>query len=82
MVTAFPHCPTSTPLYVDGEAVNYWRAVGHTAPFNFTGHPVVVVPVGTDGNGLPIGVQVVGRRWDEERLLGVARILEAMYPQT
>jgi amidase len=80
MVTAFPHCPTDTPLQVDGQMVNYWRAIGHTAPFNFTGHPVVVVPVGRDAEGLAIGVQVVGKRWDEERLLGIARILEAMFP--
>lgn len=80
MVTAFPHCPTNTPLLVEGETVNYWRAVGHTAPFNFTGHPVVVVPVGRDAGGLPIGVQLVGKRWDEERLLGIARILEALFP--
>jgi amidase len=78
MVTAFPHCPTNTPLQVDGEAVNYWRALGHTAPFNFTGHPVVVVPIGLDADGLPIGMQVVGKRWDEERLLGIARLLEAI----
>ncbi|HEX8230771.1 MAG TPA: amidase [Chloroflexia bacterium] len=80
MVTAFPHCPTNTPLEVEGETVNYWRAIGHTAPFNFTGHPVVVVPIGRDANGLPIGIQVVGKRWDEERLLGIARVLEAMFP--
>ena len=78
MITAFPHCPTNTPLQVDGEAVNYWRAIGHTAPFNFTGHPAVVVPTGTDSEGLPIGVQVVGKRWDEERLLGIARLLESL----
>jgi amidase len=72
MRAAFPHCPTETPIEVDGEAVPYWRVIGHTAPFNLTGHPVVVVPVGRDEDGLPIGVQVVGKRWDEARLLGVA----------
>jgi amidase len=72
MVTAFPHCPVDTPLQVDGETVNYWRAVGHTAPFNFTGHPSVAIPVGRDPDGLPIGAQLVGRRWGEEKLLGVA----------
>ena len=77
MVTAFPHCPTNTPLQVDGEEVPYWRAIGHCAPFNLTGHPVVVVPIGRDADGLPIGMQVVGKRWDEERLLGIARVLES-----
>jgi amidase len=72
ITTAFPHCPVDTPLQVDGDTVNYWRAVGYTAPFNFTGHPAVVVPVGRDADGLPIGVQLVGKRWGEEKLLGVA----------
>ncbi|MEA2576387.1 MAG: amidase [Chloroflexia bacterium] len=82
MVTAFPHCPTDTPLQVDGVTVNYWRAVGHTAPFNFTGHPVVVVPISRVREGLPIGLKVVGKRWDEERLLGIARVLEDIFPHT
>jgi len=72
MRAAFPHCPTDTPLDVDGETVSYWRMVGHTAPFNFTGHPVAVVPVGQDEDGLPIGVQIVGKRWHDIQLLSVA----------
>jgi amidase len=81
MVTAYPHCVTDTPLTVDGEAVNYWRAVGHCGPFNFTGHPSVVIPVGFDPEGLPIGVQIVGKRWQEERLLGIAaRLAEVTGP--
>ena len=75
MTTAFPHCSTDTPIVVDGEAVNYWRAIGHCAPFNFTGHPVVSLPVGWDGEGLPIGVQLVSRRWGEEKLLGIAQAI-------
>src|SRR5207249_1837592 len=67
MITAFPHCETGTPLLVDGEQVNYWRIIGHCTPFNLTGHPSVVIPIGHDADGLPVGAQVVGRRWDEER---------------
>jgi amidase len=76
MITAFPHCPTDTPLQVDGETVNYWRAVGHTAPFNFTGHPSIAVPIGRDADGMPIGAQLVGRRWGEEKLLAIAALLD------
>jgi amidase len=75
MRAAFPHCPTDTPLEVDGEQVNYWRVIGHCAPFNFTGHPVVVVPIGNDEDGLPIGMQIVGKRWGEERLLAIAALV-------
>jgi amidase len=81
MTTAFAHCETGTPLRVDGEEVKYWRVIGHCGPFNLTGHPVVVVPVGTDPDGLPIGVQIVGKRWGEERLLGIAeRLVEVVGP--
>jgi amidase len=69
MVTTFPHCPVDIPLQVDGETVNYWRAVGHTALFNFTGHPSVAIPIGRDTDGLLIGAQLVVRRWGEEKLL-------------
>jgi len=34
----------------------------HSVIFSLTGHPVVTLPIGTTGQGLPLGVQVVGRR--------------------
>jgi Amidase len=37
-----------------------------------TGHPVVTIPIGQSADGLPIGVQVVGRRWQEPALLAAA----------
>ncbi|MDQ4127598.1 MAG: amidase [Actinomycetota bacterium] len=40
-----------------------------------SGCPMVVVPAGVDGRGLPIGLQVLGRRWDDERLLAIAALL-------
>jgi amidase len=73
MVTAFPHCEPGTPLHVDGNEVNYWMASAHGALFNYTGHPAVVVPYTLDRDGLPIGVQLVGRRWGDSRLLAIAR---------
>ena len=43
--------------------------------------PVVVVPVGRDEKGLPVGVQLIGKRWDDERLLGIAqRVSEVVQP--
>jgi amidase len=44
--------------------------------FNLTGQPALVVPAGLDQEGLPIGIQIVGPRWSEMRLLAIARALE------
>lgn len=71
---AIPHCLPNSPVQVDGLQVEYWKATaGYTFPFNLTGHPVVVVPLGMSSDGLPIGVQMIGRRWSEEHLIASAR---------
>src|SRR2546421_5771465 len=75
MLTAFPHCETGTPLHVDGQQVVYWMVSAHGTVFNYTGHPAVVLPYKLDRDGLPIGVQMVGKRWDESRLLAMAQAL-------
>lgn len=75
-VPAFPHQTPETPILVDDQVIEYRVAtMSHNVPFNLTGHPVVVLPVGRSRDGLPIGVQVVGRRWGEMELLAVAKTL-------
>jgi len=72
-VPAFPHMRSGKSLLVDGTPVPYTTAVGsYAAPFNLTGSPSVVVPAGRSETGLPIGVQLVGARWNDDRLLAVA----------
>ncbi len=73
MTTAFPHCPKDTELDVDGEKVQYSMVGAHTTLFNYTGQPAVVIPYTHDADGLPIGVQLVAKRWSEARLLGITR---------
>ena len=75
MVTAFPGCEPGTPLRVDGREVEYRMLSAHGALFNYTGHPAVVLPYKLDQEGLPIGVQLVGKRWNESRLLATAMAL-------
>jgi len=43
-----------------------------TRPFNFSGHPACSVPCGATGDGLPLGMQIVGRPFDEVTVLRVA----------
>jgi len=86
--TAFPHVKPARrngpmPVYtggidVDGKAVDYGTAtVGFTLPFSTTGSPVVVLPIGKSPEGLPIGIQIVGRRWGDACLLAAAEAMEA-----
>lgn len=73
MTTAFTHRPTGKPIEIDGVKYPYMLANGvYTMTFNFTGNPVVVIPAGLTQNGLPIGVQIVGRRWQDFQLLAIA----------
>ncbi|HZR41666.1 MAG TPA: amidase [Ktedonobacteraceae bacterium] len=75
MMTAFPHCEPGSFLDVDGQERAYWMVGAHSTLFSYTGHPAVVLPYKLDHNGLPIGVQIVGKRWNESRLLGIAKAL-------
>jgi aspartyl-tRNA(Asn)/glutamyl-tRNA(Gln) amidotransferase subunit A len=47
-----------------------------TVPVNLAGLPGVAVPAGLDARGLPLGLQVIGRPWDEAGMLDVAYALE------
>jgi aspartyl-tRNA(Asn)/glutamyl-tRNA(Gln) amidotransferase subunit A len=49
-----------------------------TIPFNVTGHPALSVPVALSTERLPLGVQVVGRNWDEATLLRIGRAIERL----
>ena len=49
-------------------------------PFNFSGNPAASIPCGFTPDGLPVGLQVVGRRFDDAGVLRVASVLEAARP--
>lgn len=61
---------------VEGKTVKYLDAWSYCEWFNLLGFPAVVVPMGHSDEGLPIGVQIVGRPWQEEVVLAVAAKLE------
>lgn len=62
---------------IDGQDVDYLDAMSYTVWFNVLGNPAAVVPVGRSADGLPIGVQIVGRPFEEEVVLAVAAQIEA-----
>ena len=61
---------------VDGEAVDLFEAYAPCAWPSALGLPVATVPAARAADGLPVGVQVVGRRGREDEVLAVARVLE------
>jgi len=64
----------STPPKLDADALG---AVGMTAlarPFNLSGHPAITVPLQAD-TGLPVGLQLVGRRGGDADLCAIARLI-------
>jgi Asp-tRNA(Asn)/Glu-tRNA(Gln) amidotransferase A subunit family amidase len=62
---------------VEGKTVQYLDAWSYSEFFNLLGNPAAVVPVNQSPEGLPIGVQIIGRPWEEEQVLSVASALEA-----
>lgn len=78
-----PTTPTTAPrLLAEGVsgADKVQRVLGsipyNTASLNLSGHPALAVPNGVDGSGLPTSAQIVGRRFDEARVLAVGRAVE------
>lgn len=51
-----------------------------TAPFNITGQPAISVPIGLTTDGLPMGIQLGGKPFDEETLIELAGELERVQP--
>src|SRR5256714_3312903 len=83
-ILLLPTTPITAPVI--GERIVQWRTgaepvdgalVRLTAPFNLTGVPALSVPYG-EINGLPVGLQLVGRWQDEARVLAVGRLIEAL----
>lgn len=64
---------------IDGRRVDYLDAVRHTQWFNTLAAPAAVVPVSKSPEGLPIGVQIVARPFEDEIALGIAAVVDAAF---
>lgn len=71
---AFTH--GSQRLEVAGESISVFRAFSYAQTFNVFDLPSVVVRAGSSAEGLPLGVQIVGRPFAEETILAAASIVE------
>jgi Asp-tRNA(Asn)/Glu-tRNA(Gln) amidotransferase A subunit family amidase len=73
-IPAFKHGERSWKI--DSQTVQYLDAWSYTQWFNLLGMPAAVVPVGRSSEGLPIGVQIITRPWEEELALAIAAAIE------
>ena len=71
---------TLGPASVAGQEVE--RTIGWclTHPFNFTGHPAASLPAAWTPQGLPVGLQIVGRRFRDDQVLSVGAFIERVCP--
>ena len=65
---------------IDGHPVSPLGWLPFTFPFNLTGQPAATVPVGFTRGGLPVGLQIVGRRHGERAVLAASAAFEAAVP--
>jgi aspartyl-tRNA(Asn)/glutamyl-tRNA(Gln) amidotransferase subunit A len=81
MPVAAPEVGAAQVAWPDGSAEDVTTAlVRQTSPGNLTGLPVLALPVGFDAAGLPLGMQVTGRPFDEATVLRVGAAYEAASP--
>jgi Asp-tRNA(Asn)/Glu-tRNA(Gln) amidotransferase A subunit family amidase len=64
---------------IEGSSVSYLDAMRFTQWFNLLAAPAAVVPVGSSAEGLPIGVQVAGRPYEDELVLRIANVVDAEF---
>jgi Asp-tRNA(Asn)/Glu-tRNA(Gln) amidotransferase A subunit family amidase len=68
------------PTEIAGKPVEAYAWIPFTYPFNVTGQPAASVPCGFTKDGLPIGLQIVGRRFDDSTVLRASAAFERARP--
>ncbi|HEV8458154.1 MAG TPA: amidase [Methylomirabilota bacterium] len=68
------------PAEIAGKPVRRYSWVPYTPPFNLTGQPAASVPCGFTRDGLPVGLHIVGRRFDDATVLRAAAAFERIQP--
>ncbi len=70
------------PTEIAGTPIRDYEWIPFTFPFNMTGQPAASVPCGFTRDGLPVGLQIVGRRFDDATVLRAAAAFENVSPWT
>lgn len=80
--TAFPAFDLGIPFpsKIDGKMVSPTAWMPLTSVFNLTGLPAASIPCGWTKEGLPIGMQIIGNRFDDLKVLQVSKAFEDIAP--
>jgi aspartyl-tRNA(Asn)/glutamyl-tRNA(Gln) amidotransferase subunit A len=76
LTPATPSAAFGLGAMADADPVQMYLNDVFTVTVNLAGLPGIAVPTGLDARGLPLGLQLIGRPWDEAGLLNVAHVLE------
>jgi aspartyl-tRNA(Asn)/glutamyl-tRNA(Gln) amidotransferase subunit A len=68
------------PTEIAGKPISAYGWIPFTFPFNCSGQPAASVPAGFTKSGLPVGLQIVGRRYDDVAVLRAAAAYERVRP--
>jgi aspartyl-tRNA(Asn)/glutamyl-tRNA(Gln) amidotransferase subunit A len=68
------------PSKIAGKRASPVAWMSFTFPFNLTGNPAASIPCGWSSEGTPIGMQIVGKQFDEETVLQVSKTFEELQP--
>jgi len=89
LITPTIPCPAFKPGWLDTgttfptigkKSLSIMTWMTYTYPFNMTGLPAASIPSGWTNSGLPIGMQIVGKRYDEKTVLQVSKAFEEIAP--
>jgi amidase/aspartyl-tRNA(Asn)/glutamyl-tRNA(Gln) amidotransferase subunit A len=71
---------TKGPDRINGEPVDPLIGWCLTYPVNFTGHPAASIPAGLSADNLPVGMQIIGRRYADADVLAASAAFERQQP--
>lgn len=75
---AYKHQKTGKPFVINGKKIPYTKALASFVfTTGFSGHPIVVIPIGKKKNGMPVGIQIHSRKWTDRKLLDIAKYFES-----
>ncbi|MEO1193424.1 MAG: amidase [Pseudomonadota bacterium] len=71
---------TVGPREINGETIDPLIGWCMTYPVNFSGHPAASIPAGLSSGGLPVGMQIIGRRYADSDVLAASACFERLRP--